>query len=998
MVSDLNLNGRLDLVVANDGSNNISVLLGNGNGAFQAQVTYPVVGGPFSIASGDFNRDGMPDLAVTTQNNSKVNVLLGSGNGAFLAATSYTAGASPYSVAVSDLNDDGQPDLVVANAGSSSVSVLLGNGLGIYPNQAQYAVGGLPKAIGTDDFNEDGYPDLATANSASDSLSILIGNGDGTFQTRVNYPVTRAGGSYNPVSLAVADLNGDQHLDLATAGYGGSSVGVLFGNGNGTFQAGQTIFSEYLPNAVAISDLNQDGKADLIEASGVPGVIIRLGNGDGTFQTEIPYETGSGTFPMFVTTSDLNHDGILDLVTANYDLGTVSVLLGAGGGYFYPYTQYTVDLMPLHVTVNDFNRDGNADLATANTGGSVSVLLGKGDGTFQPQVSYLTGQPTVELAAGDFNRDGKTDLAVSTNTHLSILQGDGSGSFANPVTYPVVTSITTVGDFNLDGKPDLALSDTSLSILLNQASPLQEIHSLGSGPWSSSDTWQCRVPTRYDTVTINSGDTVTLDSAGAALSLTTAGALTVSGSNPLAVSGDWTLTGSFSPGSGTVTFDGGGTQTLAGDTLFHNLVIGSHSILTTSSTVSLTGTLTNLGWTRETRPISGAESVSYNLGEMSLDISNPGTLTSLQVTRRDTNYPGNTPAELQSGRYWSLTPNAGAAGFNISLTLPVSPPTTPSYKVCRYAGPGWDCSQSSRTATSVTREGITQFSDWTVLRLVDTQMELRLDKTSTTYGDPVTLTATLTASSGVPTGMVAFYDGATLLGTGILDGNGQATFSTSALGAGTHDLTAQYAGEGAFASSSDTLTGGLVVSKATPTVTFNLESAPVTYDGAPHPVSLEIAASSVPGSVSNIQYNGLVTPPTNAGNIAITADFIPTDTENYRTLTGLSVGIFVFQKASLTVTADNQSKIFGANTPFPPLTYTITGFVNGEENMHFVSGEPLLATTAAANSPVGVYLSTITQNSDPLKKLTTANYTFTFVNGKLTITGETLFLPVILAP
>jgi hypothetical protein len=179
-VGDFNGDGMLDLAVANPGSNNVSVLLGHGDGTFQAARNFAVGTAPVSLAVGDFNGDGLPDLAVANQNSSNVSVLLGMGDGSFQAAVSFAAGRFPSSVAVGDFNGDGVPDLAVANAGSlqvgdGSVSVLLGNGDGTFQVAVNFAAGRDPRSLAVCDFNGDGVLDLAVTNGPSPPGSDDVG-------------------------------------------------------------------------------------------------------------------------------------------------------------------------------------------------------------------------------------------------------------------------------------------------------------------------------------------------------------------------------------------------------------------------------------------------------------------------------------------------------------------------------------------------------------------------------------------------------------------------------------------------------------------------------------------------------------------------------------------------------------------------------------------------------------------------------------------------------
>jgi len=502
------LNGDLvqDLAVANAGDDTASVLLGNGDGTFRAprSVYLGQGAGPHSIAIADFNRNGRPDLAVANTGGNAVAVLLGNGDGTFQAPVTTAAGASPSSVTTGDFNSDGRPDLAIANTGSNTVSVLLGNGDGGFQSPRSVAVDGGPFFVTSGDFNRDSRPDLAVANAGSGRIAILRGNGDGTFQA----PVFLAPGNVLSVwSVAVGDFNGDGRQDLVPANTGADTVSVLLGNGDGTFQPGAGFAAGSGPTSVVPGDFNNDGRLDVAVANERDGTAegsstasVLLGNGDGTFQAPRTFAIGSISWAVAV--GDFDGDGAQDLAAANTASTTVSVLLGEGDGSFPAALTIPVGHNPEGLAAGDFNADGRSDLAVSNAGSNtVSVLIGEGDGTFQPPLTFAAGQVPVFLAVGDFNHDARQDLVVANYgsnhyysdtvaTTVSVLLGNGDGTFQPPRAFEAGSGPhgITIGDFNRDGTPDLAVAN--LGPFPQRATTVAVLLGAGNGTFGAPQTFE----------------------------------------------------------------------------------------------------------------------------------------------------------------------------------------------------------------------------------------------------------------------------------------------------------------------------------------------------------------------------------------------------------------------------------------------------------------------------------------------------------------------------
>jgi hypothetical protein len=358
-----------------------------------------VGGAPGEVVTTDFNGDGRLDLAVLNRGSDDVSVsiLLGSGNGAFQATQNryVPTGGIPQSLAVGDFNGDGRPDLVAVESGSSigAVGVLLGNGDGSFQDSRGSATGGGSSlAVAVGDFDGDGNLDLAVTDFDVDSqpgdpspnnISVLQGRGDGTFAVAALYELSF--GHYAG-SIATGDFNGDGKLDLVFADTYGDGVGVMLGDGNlGDFTAAQYFAAGSDPVSVAVADLNGDGKPDVTAIANVTAIAsgsvsVVLGNGDGTFQAARDYATGLGSFGAV---ADFNGDGKRDLMIIGYSgTDSVGVLLGNGDGSFRSAQVYAAGSAPIAAAVGDFNGDGRPDLAVTNSSSNtVSVLLNDGDWT-----------------------------------------------------------------------------------------------------------------------------------------------------------------------------------------------------------------------------------------------------------------------------------------------------------------------------------------------------------------------------------------------------------------------------------------------------------------------------------------------------------------------------------------------------------------------------------------------------------------------------------------
>jgi hypothetical protein len=506
---DLNGDGNLDLAVANRSDNTISIMLAKPDGTFAPEVAYSTGQSPVSLVAADFNHDGKMDLAVANLNSFTISIFLGKGDGTFTQSAAIPVSSNPQAIVTGDWNGDGRADLAVALF-SGSVAILLGNADGTFAPEVDYSVGSAsePMWITVADFNNDGIADLATANENNGTISILIGKRDGTFAPSVNYPLA-AGTTTSIECVLAADFKGDHNIGLAVIDRFNSAISIWFGNGDGTFQTPESYPVGLNPLAGVVADLNRDGKPDLVVANSDDGTVsVLLNQGNGIFQSHVDYGTAGANF---LAVGDFNRDGLVDVAVTNggYPSGTVTILLGNPDGTFARTTSYSTTTAPYvagGIAAADLAGNGKLDLITSNSGwtnqsagfvGQISVLRGNGDGTFQSPTSFPGGGGN--MAVADFNGDGKPDLAIPgpqnenwSGTSVAVFPGSGDGTFQPGNDYATSTGPIAVatGDFNGDGKPDLVVvgyGSAMISILLGKGDGTFQGHvdyAVGAAPTS----------------------------------------------------------------------------------------------------------------------------------------------------------------------------------------------------------------------------------------------------------------------------------------------------------------------------------------------------------------------------------------------------------------------------------------------------------------------------------------------------------------------------------
>ncbi len=338
---------------------------------FSDPVNYAASDGPTSVFAADLDGDTDLDLAVSNNYSDNISILLNNGDGTFQPAVNYPAGHGPKFLFVADLDGDTDLDLAVANASGDCISILLNNGDGTFQPAVNYPAGHGPKFLFVADLDGDTDLDLAVANASGDCISILLNNGDGTFQPAVNYPA-----GHGPAGVSAADLNGDTYIDLAVANHqSGDLVSIFINNGDGTFQEKVDYHAGNNPNFLVAVDLDGDTDVDLAVTNYISdSVSILLNDGNGTFTRDSVYSVPNQ--PIRVFAADLDGDTDLDLAIANRYGKSVTILLNDGTGTFKPGGTYPAGTHPFSVFGGDFDGDTDIDLAVANMEvDSVSILF-----------------------------------------------------------------------------------------------------------------------------------------------------------------------------------------------------------------------------------------------------------------------------------------------------------------------------------------------------------------------------------------------------------------------------------------------------------------------------------------------------------------------------------------------------------------------------------------------------------------------------------------------
>ncbi|WP_263367852.1 Ig-like domain repeat protein [Edaphobacter bradus] len=847
----LNGDNNLDLVTG-DANQIITVLLGNGDGTFQPKVNYPgcSAGKALKMLLADFNRDGNTDIALgcSTGSTGGLVILLGNGDGSFQAPVEYTSG-DVEGLAMGDFNGDGLLDVVVTDQTAKNVTVFLGKGDGTF--QAGNVVATTSKNandIVVGDFNQDGKDDIAfaTATAAAGSnlsdLYVALGNGDGTFQgaTKVASQI----GEF----LTSGDLNADGIPDVVSTTITGSThIGpwmfVLLGNGTGSFQAPVKYTSD-IPSDPSLTDVNGDGKPDII-AGGSYGALVYLGNGDGTFQAYNEPVIGGFSLTYAVSAGDFNNDGNADLSGTDASSPRAAVSLSEVSQNGNSGALAGVAVFPLGSGIHNVDASYSGDSIYLPSVSSTVALMAAPTPTtlalgVSPVTATLSGQ-AVTLTATLSPYTVGPPTTTTNGESVNFYSGStliGTGTLNNGVATLVTTNLPVgsdslkaiyPGDTNYNPSTSSVISVTVAAVLLT-SNPNPSTYSQAVTLTSTTPSGATGSVTFMDgAITLG---VATISGTAATISTTT---LTAGSHNLTAVySGD----GSHSAGTSPVVVQvvTQATPTISVVAAPNPSPYGNTVTISATLTQGATGTVT---FTSGGVTLGSATVKGSGLASITTTVLPAGTDTITASYGSDNNY---TPASATTqetitkaspSSTLTVSPNPAVPGASVTLTdtLPSNVTGTVTFtNGTTVLGTGTVNNGVATVSTTVLPLGTdtvtaTYNGDSNNNTSVATATETiaKLNPTVTvsstpnpsTYGQSVTITASVPAGDK---GTITITSGGVTLGSGTVSAGGTVVVTTTALPVGTDTITASYGGD--TTNNAATGTTSQTVSKATPTITL----------------------------------------------------------------------------------------------------------------------------------------------------------------------------------
>jgi hypothetical protein len=472
-IADVDGDGRKDLAFVERGvpSSSATVLWNAATSPFTTR-TQVGLGEPtsYTMTLADLDADGKLDVVVPRYGDGTVAVARNLGARTFGAAASYPVGSNPKVAAVAVLDADGKPDVAVPRG--NHLVILQGNGDGTFVTPLRHQLGMGVTTSRLADLNGDGHLDVVAVARQESTLGYALGSGDGTFGT----PVITSVPGY-PMDVAVGDLTGDGRPEIVVSKPGdvfsgaNRGLGVFVNDGSGAFADEVLYAMSTTPDEVVFADLNEDGQLDVV-ANLSSLVDVRLGNGDGTlaagYGLTLPYTIAA------LAVADLDGDGKQDLVASVLD-GSMNWLLvfrnkgGATIGERFGSSQTAKVLTANYgfdLVIADVDRDGRADVLLAEGSHGLGVYLNLGSGLLAARVGY--GAWANDVAVSDLDGDRNLDVLAygGSSGEFSLLRGEANGTFAAPLLYATTGGAPMAGDLNGDARVDVATMGASMGVHL----------------------------------------------------------------------------------------------------------------------------------------------------------------------------------------------------------------------------------------------------------------------------------------------------------------------------------------------------------------------------------------------------------------------------------------------------------------------------------------------------------------------------------------------------
>ncbi len=338
----------------------------------------------YGAYAGDMNNDGWSDLVMVNENSDDLRILLNDGTGHYPAMTIYPMGDSkPSPNEGADFNMDGEIDLAVSTAHGNELRILTGDGNGGFSNMTVYNTGDAARGLGVLDFDMDGNDDVLIANRGSSELSFFVNDGTGLFSDST---FTTPWGA--ETAVAIADANNDGIMDAFVGYYNSTEIVLFLGDGNGKLIYSSFVNLDAQPWMIAAGDVNGDGNVDVVSAnSWQDNTQVILGDGNGGMGTPTVYAQPDGEFPLAIDLGDLDGDGDLDMVVSNYNGNNFYVYENTNNtGNFTHAVTLPASTNASCAILHDRDNDGDLDITATDETDDVALLYLNGSLTNTPNI------------------------------------------------------------------------------------------------------------------------------------------------------------------------------------------------------------------------------------------------------------------------------------------------------------------------------------------------------------------------------------------------------------------------------------------------------------------------------------------------------------------------------------------------------------------------------------------------------------------------------------